>query len=160
MDTSARNRFGKLLRDYRRRENLSQIKLGSYLNVDDSTINKLEAGSRKPPRDPEFYGRLREVPGFTESDITLLLQAAEYAPEWLPAFNKGQGIRTAPSYQQSISKLGVTVNFNIEAATTNLTDEDVEELKALFAKDVQSFLEHFMLRKYERDKILKEQKLD
>ena len=160
MVTSPSKKFGKLLRDVRKREGYSQIKLASWLNVDDSTVNKLEAGSRKPPRDPQFYERLREVPGFTESDITLLLQAAEYAPEWLAVFNKGQGVRSESPFQRSVEKLGVTVNFSVEAPTKNLTDEEVEELRILFEKDVQSFLEHYLLRKYERDKILKEQKLD
>jgi transcriptional regulator with XRE-family HTH domain len=160
MDVAARNRFGKLLRDFRKREGLSQIKLASWLNVDDSTVNKLEAGSRRPPRDPKFYERLREVPGFTTSDITLLLQAAEYAPAWLSEFNKGQGVRSRTPQQQSVGESGVTFNFTVEAATTNLTDEDVEELKALAEKELKSFLHHFLLRKYERYKILKEQKLD
>jgi transcriptional regulator with XRE-family HTH domain len=160
MDVAARNRFGKLLRDFRKREGYSQIKLAAWLEVDDSTVNKLEAGSRRPPRDPKFYERLREVPGFTESDITLLLQAAEYAPAWLSEFNQGQGVRRETPQQQSIEELGVRFILTVEAETRNLTDEDVEELKTLAEKELKSFLHHYMLRKHERDKILKEQKLD
>jgi transcriptional regulator with XRE-family HTH domain len=154
MALSVETRFGKLLRDLRRREKLSQIKLAALLGVDDSTINKLEAGSRKPPRDPKFYGRLREVPGFTESEITLLLQAAEYAPAWL-----SQSTRDT-TQQQTIEELGVTLNVTLQAATMNLNDDDVDELRGLVEKDLRSLLHHFMHRKYERDKILKEQSVD
>jgi hypothetical protein len=100
------------------------------------------------------------VPGFTESDITLLLQAAEYAPAWLAEYNQGEGVRSATPQQQSIEELGVTLDFTLKAVTRNLTDKDVEELRELFEKDAKSFLHHYLYRKYERDKILKEQNLD
>jgi transcriptional regulator with XRE-family HTH domain len=77
MPASSTTRFGKLLRDFRKRAGLSPSKLASYLNEDVQLIKELEAGRSEPPSDPVFYERLQAVPEFTELDITLLLEAAE-----------------------------------------------------------------------------------
>jgi transcriptional regulator with XRE-family HTH domain len=69
--------FGKLLREFRERAELSQPTLAAYLNVSSSTISRLEAGRKKPPEDSAFYEQLGAVTGFTKADVTLLLEAAE-----------------------------------------------------------------------------------
>src|SRR5918992_4610281 len=80
--TTSTTKFGKLLQAFRKREGLSQLKLAALLGIDDSTVNRIEAGTRKPPRDPRFYQKLREVPGFTDNDIARLM-STEDAPPWL-----------------------------------------------------------------------------
>jgi hypothetical protein len=86
--------FGKLLRDFRQRAGVSPSQLAAYVNedaliihVDASLINELEAGHREPPCEPEFYERLRAVPGFTDADITLLLESIE-ASRFTPALEE------------------------------------------------------------------------
>jgi transcriptional regulator with XRE-family HTH domain len=68
------SRFGKLLREFRERAGLSQRNLAAYLNIGCATISKIETGSIKPPLAPAFYECLR-TPGFTEADMTRLLEA-------------------------------------------------------------------------------------
>jgi transcriptional regulator with XRE-family HTH domain/predicted DNA-binding transcriptional regulator AlpA len=70
------SRFGTLLRVFRKRAKLTQADLASSLNVKVSLIKKWETGRSEPPRDPALYDRLRTVPGFTKSDVTLLREAA------------------------------------------------------------------------------------
>jgi transcriptional regulator with XRE-family HTH domain len=150
-------RFGKLLRDLRKREEMSQIKLASLLGVDDSTINKMESGSRRPPREPKFYERLREVPGFSESDITLLLEAAEYAPAWLSDLNQGKAARKKKPQPQTVDKLGVTVDFTVKAKAIDVSDEDLNLLSELLKKDVEAFVELYLKHKWGQAKLLKEE---
>jgi transcriptional regulator with XRE-family HTH domain len=69
--------FGSLLRAFRKQAGLSQQTIAVSLHVAPATISKIETGRIKPPEDPAFYERLRAVPGFTASDITLLREAAQ-----------------------------------------------------------------------------------
>jgi transcriptional regulator with XRE-family HTH domain len=69
--------FAILLREIRKRAGLTPSKLASYLNGKVSLIKEWEAGSSEPPLDPAFYERFRVIPGFSDSDIALLLEAAE-----------------------------------------------------------------------------------
>jgi transcriptional regulator with XRE-family HTH domain len=152
--TPSATRFGKLLRDLRKRENYSQIKLAALLGVDDSTINKLEVGSRRPPREPKFYERLREVPGLSEADIALLLQAAEYAPAWLSEIKKDQG--TELSVPELVEVIGIKVNFTIEADSSDLSEKDIKNLGGMIKNDVELLLEHYYRHKREQDKLVDE----
>jgi transcriptional regulator with XRE-family HTH domain len=97
---SSTTQFGKLLREFRKRVGLSQLQLGSYLAVSKSKVSKWETGGGAPPQDPQFYQRLREVPGFTDADITQLLQATEYHPAWFAEINLPEEAKSAPSQAQ------------------------------------------------------------
>jgi transcriptional regulator with XRE-family HTH domain len=70
--------FGRLLRECRKRAGLSQVQLANCLDISKSTVSKWETGVIDPPGDPAFYELLRKVPGFSESDIALLLETAEH----------------------------------------------------------------------------------
>ena len=75
------NSFAILLRKYRNRAGLSQQQLGNYLAVSPKRVSKWEAGVSDPPGDTTFYESLRNVPVFTESDISLLLEARKEKPQ-------------------------------------------------------------------------------
>jgi transcriptional regulator with XRE-family HTH domain len=75
--TNVGNSFAILLRECRKRAGLSQQQLADYLAESPKRISKWERGVSDPPGDPAFYESLRHVPGFTESDIALLLEARE-----------------------------------------------------------------------------------
>jgi transcriptional regulator with XRE-family HTH domain len=71
------SRFGTLLRECRKRAGLSQQQLSDYLAVSPKRVSNWETGVSDPPHDPAFYESLRTVPGFSEADITLLLEARD-----------------------------------------------------------------------------------
>lgn len=77
MPASTSTQFGNLLREFRQRVGLSQLQLADYLAISKSNVSKLETGVSYPPQDPQFYDRLRAVPGFSDTDIMLLREAAE-----------------------------------------------------------------------------------
>jgi transcriptional regulator with XRE-family HTH domain/predicted DNA-binding transcriptional regulator AlpA len=72
MSATTKTRFGTLLREIRKRAGLTQLQLAEHLAIDKSRVSKLETGVSAPPQDPQFYDRLRAVPGFSDSDITCL----------------------------------------------------------------------------------------
>jgi transcriptional regulator with XRE-family HTH domain len=126
--TTSTLRFGKLLQAFRKREGLSQPKLAAYLQIDDSTINRIEGGTRKPPRDPGFYQRLREVPGFTDTDIARLL-STEDAPPWLAAIRHGTTSDFISTQPRQIIKEGYRVTVMVEVDPTGHSEDDVKQLK-------------------------------
>lgn len=69
-------RFGQLLREYRTRDQLSQVRLGEVLGAKRWTISRIERGKITPPQDSNFYESLRNVEGFLNTDIGSLLRAA------------------------------------------------------------------------------------
>ncbi len=83
--------FGELFRDLRTRGKLSQRKVAGVLGLAESTIARIEAGTRKPPRDASFYEGLRNIPGFTEPEIAALLRTGN-APRWLIGNSADQDI--------------------------------------------------------------------
>src|SRR5437667_227400 len=78
--TSAQ-RFGAVFRAYRVKLGLSQRRMAALLEVAESTVARIEAGTRKPPRQHSFYERLRAVPGLSEADVAALLSTGA-APRW------------------------------------------------------------------------------
>jgi transcriptional regulator with XRE-family HTH domain len=88
------NSFAILLRACRKRAGLSQQQLSDYLAVGKSRVSKWETGVSDPPRNPAFYESLRNVPGVTESEIALLLEASEYTGDLLSQRSQGQGSRS------------------------------------------------------------------
>jgi transcriptional regulator with XRE-family HTH domain len=75
--TRHKNSFGNLLRQYRKRAGLNQQQFADYLAESPKRISNWETGVIDPPGDPAFYQRLQTVPGFSEADIALLMEARE-----------------------------------------------------------------------------------
>jgi transcriptional regulator with XRE-family HTH domain len=81
--------FGTLLRELRQRVGLSQEELAAYLNLKHAiidfthaNIDSIETGEIAPLHYVGFYKQLLAVPGVSESDITLLREAAKYELTW------------------------------------------------------------------------------
>jgi len=153
-------KFGNLLRAFRKREGLSQTKLAAHLGVDDSTINRIEAGTRKPPRDPRFYQKLREVPGFTEEDIVRLL-ATENAPPWLAEIRHGATPEPISAHPRQIIKEGYRVTIIVEVDPTGRSEDEVkkskervEHLGSLVEKNTEWVLEAFTDLETKRTKLM------
>ena len=73
-------RFGQLLREYRRRSGLSQKALAEKIGYHPSYINRLERGTRTPPRQ---YGTIQDLAtalGLTQEETNALLTAAGLEP--------------------------------------------------------------------------------
>jgi len=126
--------FGELFRSYRDRESLSQRKAARILGVDESTVAKLEAGTRKPPRDVIFYERLRDLPGVTEAEIAALLKTHN-APKWLVAERGREDIVPAPKF--SVAKVGnISAIINLEAPANIFPAEDLDDIREIVRRTV------------------------
>jgi transcriptional regulator with XRE-family HTH domain len=156
-------KFGKLLQAFRKRERLSQLKLALYLGVDDSTINRIEAGTRKPPRDPHFYQKLREVPGFTDTDIARLM-STEDAPPWLAEIRHGTTPAPISAKPRQVIKARYTVTVTVEVDTTGLSEEEAEQEKekvdyvgGLLEKNTEWLMDDFINQEVKRTKLVRNQ---
>lgn len=128
--------FGQMLKAFRQRLSLSQLKMAAMLGVDDSTINRIEAGSRKPPRNVEFYDKLKTIPGLTESEILLLL-STEQVPRWLHRL-KEEITPSTPQRDVISPAQGIIIPLFIEREI--LSDEEIEILKSDITLSVQYLL--------------------
>jgi transcriptional regulator with XRE-family HTH domain len=158
--TTSTIKFGKLLQAFRKRERLSQLKLALYLGVDDSTINRIEAGTRKPPRNPDFYQKLREVPGFTDNDIALLM-STEDSPPWLAEIRHRTTPAPISSQPRQVIKARYRVTVTVEVDPTGLSEEEAKPLKekvdylgGLVEKDAEWLLEDFISHEAKRLKLV------
>jgi transcriptional regulator with XRE-family HTH domain len=161
--TTSTLRFGKLLQAIRKRVGLSQSKLAAYLNIDDSTITRMEAGTRKPPRDPGFFDKLRQVPGFTETDIAQLL-STEDSPRWLAVIRHGTTPEPITAHPRQIIKEGYRVTVTVDVDPTGLSEEEVkkskervEHLGNLVEQNAEWVLEGFLTLEERRTKLLHNQ---
>jgi transcriptional regulator with XRE-family HTH domain len=161
--TTSTLRFGKLLQAIRKRVGLSQSKLAAYLNIDDSTITRMEAGTRKPPRDPGFFDKLRQVPGFTETDIAQLL-STEDSPRWLAQIRHGTTPEPISAQPRQIIKEEYRVTVIVEVDPTGRSEDEVkkskervEHLGSLVEKNTEWLLEGFIDLEEKRSKLLDNQ---
>ena len=133
--------FGDLLKSYRQREHLSQRKAARMLGVDESTVAKLEAGSRKPPIHRSFYENLRDLPGMTRTEIGALLRT-ENAPLWLAA----ESDREEPAPKFNVARVGdIRAVITLESST--LPPEDLDDMREIIARTVTLTLRDVLRRK-------------
>jgi transcriptional regulator with XRE-family HTH domain len=114
-----KNSFGSLLREIRKQAGLSQRQFADYVAISKSKVSKLETGRSAPPQDPQFYDMLRAVPGFSDSDITLLWEAHEVdesASALLADFAQKLIEEKAKAHQKIAEAIGISLK--IRAAET------------------------------------------
>ena len=136
--------FGGLLRDYRERMNLSQRTLAGIVDVDDSTIARIEAGTQKPPRDISFYERLRQVPELTEPEIAALLKTDD-APRWLVGDRDADNKRSNTTLRSTMAvEGGVQINLLVHANPDEFTEDELEAMKEILRIDLELCLGDFL----------------
>ncbi len=152
--------FGQLLKEYRERIGLSQRKLASILGVDESTIARVEVGTRKPPREPEFYERLREIPGITEHEIAALLQTDKLATTLAEGLLRGGWQPKNPNNTDEMDRRstlaqgpGLQVNMEVQA-DPGLNDKELETLKEVTRGIVEMVLKDFVRIRQKKDDLL------
>jgi transcriptional regulator with XRE-family HTH domain len=161
--------FGQLLRDFRQRVNLSQRRLAALLGVDESTVARIEVGARKPPRNLEFYEKLRTVPGITEAEVAALLNT-DNAPRWLK-HGQPQPTSQPDGNFARVSVGGFHVDIRVSADEGIAHEGEVDHLQATLVPLNESFLREFLhlraqaqhemkewLERIERKRILDEQR--
>ncbi len=131
--------FGQILESYRKREGFSRRKLAGFLQVDETTLAKIEAGTRKPPRDQVFYELLSKVPNFSEEDVRLIL-ASGRAPQWLDS--KGQAIARA----RTVISPGPGMVIPIYADEKAYDPSDI----ILIEKEIELVVKEYLARKNQR----------
>jgi transcriptional regulator with XRE-family HTH domain len=72
--------FGKLLKDYRERADLSQSELSIQAGLSASTISRIEKGERGPLRKRSQIMALAKALGLKQAETDILLSAADLAP--------------------------------------------------------------------------------
>lgn len=137
-------RFGQLLRGYRERAGLSQRRLASVLRVDESTIARIEAGTRKPFRDISLYQHFLEVPGFNREEVKNLLSAEDALGKIMDLLF-GEKKRPTP-VPTRVDKGGVHIDFSVDGTRAHLNSEEEravsEILKQYLYLCLSDFLRH------------------
>lgn len=95
--------FHALLRSYRLRAGLSQVRLAELAGIDRSFLNRLESGQRRPSR--MVVLRLARALGLDERDRAALLFAAGYAPVRAPLDRHAQ----LRSLAEELQRLAMTI---------------------------------------------------
>jgi transcriptional regulator with XRE-family HTH domain len=149
---AASNRFGTLLHDFRTREGLSIRKVASILQVNEQDIFRLEACTRKLPSDPEFYARLRSIPGFTNEDVVDLLHT-EDAPRWFIKPQDRTNPKPVTSEPQEVAVAGIKVTFTLQTDESRLSPEKIEYLAEMIRRDSELCIRDFIDAK--RGKVIK-----
>ncbi len=140
--------FGRLLRRQRERVGLSQRALAAQLGVAESTIARIEAGTRKPPRENSFYDRLREVREFTESDVEALLNSGD-APRWRynDSSANGAGEGNDPIADVA-STQGLHVEFRLHpTAELEFTEDDLDRVREILRQEMEMCLNDLVKRR-------------
>jgi transcriptional regulator with XRE-family HTH domain len=124
--------FGVFLHAFRTQAGLSQRALAASLHVAPATISRIETGRQNPPADPAFYERLRTVPGFSPSEVTLLREAHEADKYiWDLENLKGGGSKTTLDLArievaEDLALLGARVLVNIGKIEAHASDAVIE----------------------------------
>lgn len=155
ISSSKRPSFGQLLKRYRIDLGLSQRRLAEILGVDGSMIARIESGDREPPKRPEFYARLRDVPGLAEAEVTALM-AAEGAPAeaWRDLVDSGANAaadRSVPRARLGVaSHEGIRVALHLEADANELDEDEIDGLRQVMTAEMELFLRQFLRSRQER----------
>jgi transcriptional regulator with XRE-family HTH domain len=135
-------RFGDRLRAFRNRQGISQRRLAQLLGVNESTISRIEGGSRRPPRSAEFYNRLRALPGLGNDEFEGLLRSSG-----VPYWPSGDRLRDESAWAVAVAaRDGLVVEVRLHAGGSVRSDEDREQLLEMLRTDVQ-----LCLRDYRRE---------
>lgn len=69
--------FKQVLRKIRGNYSLTQKEFGSILGgISRDSISKMERGITGPPRRPDFYAKIAQIPIFEEKDLVALVKSA------------------------------------------------------------------------------------
>lgn len=147
--------FGHLLRTYRERLGLSKRQLARMLGKSVSTIARIEDGTMKPPRDAEFYQRLREVPGLTNEEVDELLQTDAVPPIFIapgeapePYSHKiTYGHNQATSVDVRVGGLLLTISLEASANPAIFTEAEVRAAMEIAKADVEWCIQDWLRRK-------------
>ncbi len=149
-------RFGQVMLDLRKREKLSQRKLAAILRVDESTIARIEGGTRKPPRDPEFYQRWHSIPGITDGDIGQMLDT-EDVPRWMSQLHNDGGIKkpaTDPNQAYVSFRVGASLKFEVDASI--YSPDETERIRELVKQVAELSLRTEIIKNRNRSRLVKQ----
>lgn len=129
--------FGRVLREWRHRVGVTQSDVAGHLEVDISTVARVESGKRRPPRQARFYDLLPSLPGITDADIARLLKAPD-APRLLTEIAQRPGIDASPVPEPTIASAGgLDLKVEVVSNSTNLTESQLERLRDIVKTDVE-----------------------
>jgi len=138
--------FGLKLRALRKRLKLSQRQVAAHTVVDESTIARIESGTRKPPRDVAFYDRLREIPGLTEDDYNDLI-GTDNAPRWLD-HNPKAALATQAARTALVSVGGLHVASQVYADPDVASETDLGVVAKILQAYQPLMLEEFLAHRH------------
>lgn len=121
-------RFGELLKQYREELGLTQRTLAMFLGVDASTIARVEAGTRLPPKDVGFYHGLRDVPGLDESHVRALMSTVD-APRLVTPDNAPLSPTDPLPRVAVVDREGIRMTLQLAGDREVYSSEDLDKLQ-------------------------------
>lgn len=139
----AAEQLGAQLLTLRKRLSKSQRQMASYLDIHDSTWARMEMGILKP-RSWDFFERLKQIPGVTESDVQRLRTAAD-----LPPIFEGGAVQQVHAQTEAHAAAG-GFSATVALAASPMTGADEAEVAQL--KSVVEGYLSLLLQNYVRER--------
>lgn len=138
--------FGETAKDLRYIFDLSQRAVSAQLGIDVTTLSRIEAGNRLPPRKPEFYQKFQAIFNLTP---------AQYERMFGYELKKND----EPNLPDSINVVfaaGRAILFRIEVPETDFTQEEGDFLTNLIGQRIKSSTLDYLRRQHRSQKLIDE----
>jgi len=137
------NAFGRKLGDFRIRKGLSKRKMARIVDKNVGTYARIEDGTMKPPRDAEFYHRLKDV--LTDAEIDELLHTGGAPPVAIVTQGTPEGDAYKISYRNNqetsvdvhVGGMRMTVTLDASANPAIFSEEEVRAAMEAVKVDVE-----------------------
>lgn len=134
--------FGRIFRSLREREGYSQRALAAHLQIDETTICRMEMGKNKPPHNMDFYDRLQTIGGWDENDTAFLMGTSAHRL----LFPEREPKRKLANIQDDVKVERISVHISL-TADRNIVPKDehyeiMEMLKPIVRISLRENLKH------------------
>lgn len=122
---------------------LTQREAARVLAIDESTVARVLAGTRRPPRNISFYEGMRNLPGIEETDIAQLM-LTKNAPRWLVA-DESSPRQPEPVTFGTVARVpGVRAHITVSFDPRQYEFEDGQDIANMLRSTAQLSMRQFL----------------